>query len=376
MPNTTVTFENPTLADAVNKANKVAPRKGAAYDKAAGILIEVDPAQGFAVIKATDTEITYEQRIPLLEGHGEFAAWRIPSSILQGVITNLPLAQGASVDFIDRNDPAVIRFKSDRMVAKLNCLKAEEFPKLPEFTTDGMTPASELASKVDQVSFAVDTKSPVLSGIHVDGARIIACNQYFLALVPCPVAITDAVTVPLAAISQMLKAATDVRVRANGKRFEMMLDAETKASTTILEGNYPKIDPLLRTDWYGHIKVHKQQFVETLNRMMVMVQNEKSPTLVVEINGGGLVKMLTFDMEIKGTGRMQDSIDVSSEDFDGVYNINFIPRMLQAGAEHVKGDYFDLSFGVISDPSKYASVRIMDDTGYTCIIMPKKREAE
>lgn len=371
---TSVTFDNAALADAVGKASRIAPKKGAAFDKAAGILFNVDPTHSHAVIKSTDLEVFYEQRVPMVSAKGDPAQWRIPSSILSGVISNLPMGDGSVVEFIDRGDPSVIRFKSGRMVAKLSTISPDGFPLMESFAVEGMTPAQALSAKVEQVSWATDPKSPLLSGVHMDGTRLIGCNQYVLAVVPCEMSLVEPVTVPLATLTALMKSATDIKIRAEDRKFEISLDAETKAWTRIIEGNYPKIDGIMREDFTGSIKCHRQQFLDTLDRLMVMVQNEKSPTLTMDINGTGIVKMLTFDMEISGTGRMQDSIDVSSDTFEDSFSMAFIPRMLQEAVGKIRGDYFTLDFGH-SDPlrAKKVPVRLTDDAGYVCYVSAKQQ---
>jgi len=369
---TSVTFDNATLADAVGKASRIAPRKGPAFDKAAGILFKIDPKLSHAELRATDLEVFYEHRIPVLESKGDPCDWRIPSSILQGIASNLPMGDGASVEFIDRGDPSVIRFKSGRMIAKLQTFDAKEFPTQVSFDTAGMTPAQHLSQKLEQVSWATDPKSPLLQGVHMDGNRLIGCNQYVLAVIPCEMEIQEPVTVPLGTLTQLLKNATDIRIRAERQRFEIMLDAETKAWTRIIEGAYPKIDGIMRTNFIGAVKVHRQQFLTTLDRLMVMVQNEKSPTLTLEVNGTGIIKVLTFDIEISGTGRMQDTIDVSS-DFADIFRIAFMPRMLQEAVEKIKADYFNLDFGHPEPAqSPLQPVRLTDDQGFVSYVSAKR----
>lgn len=371
---TTVIFDCAALDDAVSKASRIAPKKGDAFDKAAGIVFDIDTNNNFATIRATDLEINYEQRVKILEAKGSPTVWRIPSSILQGITSNLPMAEGAVVEFIDRDDPSVIRFKSGRMVAKLAVMKADDFPRIPSFEAEGMTPAQDLSQRVEQVAWATDPKSPLLGGIHMDGRRIIGCNSTTLAVVECPVALDEPVTVPLGTLTALLKTATDIRVRAEGNRFEMMLDSDTKASTRILEGLYPKVDGVMRpvSEFLGTVRIHRQQFQETLDRMMVMVQNEKSPSLALDFNGTGLINLLTFDMEITGTGRMQDSIDVSSDEWRDTFRIFVHPRMIQDAVTKIRGDYFELSFGHNNpDLAKKSSLRISDDKGYICYVSPK-----
>lgn len=368
---TTCVFENALLADAVNKAARISPTKGAAFDKVAGIRMEVNPNKKSAIIRSTDLEVSFEQEIQMVEGKGDSAVWRIPSQILQSLVSTLPMTEGSTVDFIHRNDEA-IRFKSGRTMAKLIMINDHDFPEEIFKWTDGpMAKAEDIAYKVEQVSWACDPKSSVLSGVNIDGEWLVGCNTYVLAVVPSVVPVTEPVTVPLQSLAVILKSASNCQIRAVGKRFQIALDENTRTTSNILEGQYPNVRGVMRDDFLSSIKVHRQQFIDTLSRMMVLARNEKLPTLKIEINGTGLINMLTFDMDIPGVGRMQDSIDVSGE-FADTFIYGVIPRMLEQAVEHARGDYVEIDFGH-ADPekSRMLPMQIRDSHGYRCYIMPK-----
>lgn len=369
---TQVIFENAILADAINKASRIAPTKGEAFDKAAGLRFDVDPNKKRAIIRSTDLEVSFEQEVPLLEGKGEAGVWRLPSQILQSFIATLPMHEGSTVTFIHRDDEA-IRFKSGRTVAKLFMIRGEDMPASVFEWIDGpLANASDIAVKLEQVSWACDNKSSVLAGVHIDGESLVGCNTYVLAVVPCSVPVTEPVTVPLDSLAVVLKSASNCQIRAVGKRFQIALDENTRATSGIFEGNYPPVRNVMREDFIGSIKVHRQQFLDTLGRMMTLSRNEKLPTLKINIDGTGLVHMLTFDMDIPGVGRMQDSMDVTSE-FGEIFEMGIIPRWLEQGVSNAKGDYVTIDFGHANpEKSPLMPIQIRDDNGYRCYLMPKK----
>lgn len=372
---TEVTFDNATLADAVQKAGRVAPSKGAGFDKAAGIHFSVNADTREVIVRATNLEITYEQRIYATEVKGNSIAWRIPSVLLTGIAAQLPMGEGHTMKFIDRADKW-IRMKAGRLVTKLALLSADDYPMnaFDTFDMSDMTPAQELANKVEQVAWSVDkkSKSGPLGGVHIDGTRIIGCCPFHLAIVPCDVGIDAPVTVPLASMTAILKNASSVRCRASGKRFQLALDDETRASCGLLEGKYPNIDAVMRSNFTGSAKIHKGAFVDTLSNMFVLIRQEKLPTLTLELNGTGLIKTVTFDMEVPETGRMQNSIDIET-DYDSIFRLNFMPHMIHDAVANSKSDYVTLDFG--HPEGRMDMVRFTDDRGYICYVMPKKENA-
>ena len=371
---TTVIFENAILADAINKATRLAPTKGEAFDKAAGIRFDVNPVSRQAIIRVTDLEVSFEQEIPIAEGKGDPGIWRLPAQILQSFISTLPMGEGQTVDFIHRGDEA-IRFKAGRTIAKLNMIAGPDIPQEIFAWEDGpLAQASDLAFKIEQVSWCCDRKSSsMLSGVHIDGEYLMGCDHASLAIIPCQVPVTEPVTVPLESLAVILKSASHCQIRALRKRFQIALDENTRVTSGILEGSYPQVKNVMRENFLGTIKVHRQAFIDTLNRMMVLARNEKLPTLKIDIDATGLVPALTFDMDIPGIGRMQDTIDVSTENFQDRLELGMLPSKLQSAVEHTKGDYFEIDFGHPEpERSPLSSIHIRDDHGYRCYLMPKK----
>lgn len=370
---TTVIFENALLADAVNKAARVAPNKGAAFDKAAGLMFVIDPRKQYAMVRATDLEISFEQEVPTSESQGDPVNWRIPSAILQSLVSTLPMHEGSTVKFEDRGDEA-IRFKSGRTIAKLNMLEIDAFPEEIFVWEEGMmSDAGDMAFKVEQVSWACDKRSHILSGVHLDGEYMYGCNTSVLSVIPAKVELPEPVTVPLDPISVILKSASNCQVRKLDHRFQIALDEHTRSTTALLEAKYPNVRAVMREDFTQSMKVHRQGFLDSLGRLMVLARNEKLPTLSIEINGAGLVKTLTFDLDIPGVGRMQDSIDVETE-FSESWDVGMVPANLLAAVDHTRGDYVHIDFGH-PDPDKWKllPIQVRDIHGYRCYVMPKAK---
>jgi DNA polymerase III sliding clamp (beta) subunit (PCNA family) len=370
---TTMTYETAMLADAIQKAARVAPNKGAAFDKAAGLLFEVDPNTRETVIKASNLDVTYRQHLMAQAGKGDVAKWRIPSAMLAQIISTLPMIEGSTVDLIDRGDSA-IRLSCGRVKLRLATLDPEGFPLVEEPNTVGMLPANDMAAKVAQVAWSVEKRdgSP-LSGVRVDGKRLIGCDTYSVAIVPCEVPLEEAVTVPLFLLAPLLKQASDIQVRASDRKLHIMLDAETATTTALIEGNYPQVDRVMRENFSGRLSVHKMSFMDSLNRMLALGRADRVSSLRLEVNGTGMVKIVTFDMEIEGVGRMQDSVDVTTE-FPDIFEIAFDAGRVQQAMDACRGDLAHIDFGHKETPEDgwKHPIRISDNFDYQCYVMPKR----
>lgn len=372
---TTMVFDNGTLSDAVARASRIAPTKGAAADKAAGLLIYAYPTMRSAIIMSTDLDVFFQANIAANEGEGDDVIWRVPSGLLNDLMVSLPKGEQHTITFIDRGD-GKIRYKSGRVIAAFNMLEPSEYPKFEPFTDKELSAAQALAARVEQVSWACDPKSQILSGVHIDGTRLIGANQYSAAVTPCAAPVTQPVTVPLNVLAPLLKSGSDVRIAADETKFYLQLDEETTAFTNIIQGNYPKFEPgggILRTNFLGSMDVHRQGFLDSLNLLTALIKNERLPTVTLEINTNGLVKMLTFDMEVPGIGRMQNTMDITTDfEHPEPWRVSMVPGMIQKAVEHAKGDVITIHFGVEGDPDKRHSIRVEDKSGYFCYVMPKE----
>jgi DNA polymerase III sliding clamp (beta) subunit (PCNA family) len=370
---TSVTYESAQLADAITKAARVAPSKGAAYDKAAGIVFDVYPERACTVIQATNLDVTYRQVVGHMESSGVVAdtRWRLPSHVLAGVMASLPLMAGSTTMLVARGDGA-IRLASGRTKARLQMIRNDDYPTVDELDTTDFSDAQELATKVSQVAWACESEKhgDLLAGVHIDGNFLYGTNRYLLAVTECKVPISEPVTVPLSSLTTILKAATEVRCKVGTTpsavfaRFQMALDAETTATARVFDGDYPDVrSRVMRDDYGGHVIFSKRVFTETLSRMMVLARTERGPKLVLKIERDEL----TLDLEVE-TGRIQETFVMDDgaglNEFECTLNPNYIGDAIAvAGTNEVRLDY---------GPTAMQTLRVSDGEGYECIISPIK----
>ena len=366
-----VTFDSATLADAVQKAARIAPSKGSAYDKAAGIFFEYKHPATVLIMKATNLDSTYTQKLTMLDPkvEGDFT-WRIPSALLAGLMSNLPLGAGKQITFIDKGDDSSIRIKQDTMMVKLAMITGD-YPVIRSFDSASMAEANDFAHKVEQVTWACARDDSMYSGVHIDGDSLIGCDKTVAAIVPCKVPIANPITVPLWALSSILRQATDVRLAATDTKLNIQLDAESQATTSIFSGKYPNVKALLRDNYTGEIKIPRQPFLEALNRMLVVARSERLPTVKLSFNGSGLVKNITMDLEVPDTGRIQDSVDAEGT-FDD-FEIWFTPGYIIGAMEQAKDELVTVKYGH-PDPAKatLSPVLVADAKDYQALVTPRK----
>ena len=371
---TKITFENATLADAVMKASRVAPTKGAGFDKAQGFLLDVNVADQNVVLCATDLETTFRMTVPAVKASGDSTIWRVPSGVISGIIGGLSMAAEASIELIDRGDGS-LRLKSGHTAVRLNMIAASDYPNVVVYSQDGMTPAQALSGKIEQVSWSVDkTGSGPASGIRVTGEHLVGVNPFGIALVPCSVPLPEPVTVPLALLTPLLKGASDVRAKADGDRFVIGLDAETVVTTQLIQGEFLDYSRVLRDNFTITVSVRKQSFIDCLNQILVLLKTDRQPTLCMTLDTEGILPMLRMDADVEEVGRMQTGLDVNTDHSGPPLRMYFKPSMLVDAVDHAKGEMVTFCMGNSTDPSRDAlsSLCVKDGGGYLCYVMPMR----
>lgn len=359
-----VTFETAALADAVSKAARVAPTKGAAYDKSAGIKIEVRPDGEHAVtIKATDLEVTYIEWVAASLPIGATEVdWRLPAQLLAGIVGNLPLGKSQQVTLSD-DEKGYIKIASGKAKAKIRHLTGDVFPIWEPFDDMNLKEVSGFTQRVAQVSWACDKNMIPVTGVHINGTHLIATDRYRLAQVPCVVPVDEPITVPLDVIVPMLKNVNDARMGAVDGKFLLMPDGHSQITSVIFDASYPNISRAMHDDYTEHFVINTEQFRNALLRMMVLVKAERYPLCKLTI-GGCRVHVL---MDVPEVGEMEDEIEVVGADHQDDYEIQFTPTYLTDALGGTEKETVTFSY----DRTSNKIVRIKDSDEYSVWIVPR-----
>lgn len=370
MANPTVTFEAPLLADAVSRAARIAPIKGAAYDKAAGIMFKA--RHDHTEIIATDLDTTYRQRVAILTSKhiedDEAFEWRLPPQLISSFLSSLPMGAGSHVTFTSREDSS-LEIASGTTVAKMPLFRGS-YPVIPVFEPGGMSEANDLAAKLASVTWATDRKAQgIKSGVNINGTMLAATDGYKLALVPCEAPVEEPVTISVNSIAKLLKQATDAKIRANSLEFQIMLDPETQVTTRIFAEPYVNYAPLLRDTFLGDIELDRGYWEEVLQRMLTVVAFDRTPHLTLTI-GGGKVAMV---MEAPTGERIQDEVGAKGDQPREVV-IGCDPNYIISALQGVRCDKIRFAYGHNTDDGLGArsTLKLYDPlSGYEVHIAPK-----
>lgn len=357
-------MESANLADAVQQAARIAPSKGAAFDKAQGILFDLLEG-GNLRIRSTDLESTFERIIPVLElPMLAPKPFRLPSAVLSAFLMQLPLGDGHVVD-LGLSDPATVEVKSGKTEAKFRTLDPTMFPEfLIEYDYDDLLVVPDFAKRVKQVAWCVARDTAPLTGIFLDGKGMIACDRSRAARVPCAIPLDHSITAPLSALSGVLNATDEVRLTGVGDRLVIVPDADTVVTSTIYPEKYPDVERLWKQTAVcdQQVDFDAKEMLSVLGRILTLCRNERYPVMALTFCEEAMV----LDMDVEDLGQVTDEVPCTTN-FTEPFEMRFTPTNF-VDALSVVGS---ATLRFQRDPLK--PIRLFDGDGFSTIMMPRRK---
>lgn len=366
---TKLTFETATLADAIKKAEKVAPSRGQAFDKAAGIIMEVDPQSPVpVVVKATNLEVFWMEWISALEADGPETTWRLPSKLLAGIIGSLPLGTGRTVTMQEMVDGASrqIILTSGRTKSRLNLFDHEYYPVWSAFDPDDLIQANDLGGRIAQVEWAAAKAEPPISGVHLDGEHVVATDRYRLCRVPLSVPdLEQPVTVPAGVLAGLIQQTGETNIAVTGEQLLVMPDEHRQIRTVLFGQDYPSLKKIMSREYDNKVKFKKTGLLELINRALNFVGSDRFPTLRLYL-GKEEIAVIMGHPEL---GQLNDILEVPGYCDHGRVEVKFSPRNIMDALTNAPNDEVELHYSLdgLGRPMK-----IDGGSGYEAWVMPRK----
>lgn len=369
-PVTKVVFENATIRDVIGKAGRIAPTKGSGFDKAAGIVMEIDSTAQQIVVKATDTLIFYMEIADFVSIEGASTVWRMPSLVIDGICSKLPITSGKSVTFDDEGGNT-IKMTSGRMRATIRTINSDYYPPWDAFEDSDLDTVASFGAAIQMVQWAAaKAGEPPLIGVHLDGEHVIATDRFKIAMAPCKAApLYKPVTIPTGIFTPLMKSLGDVRIGITENQLLVQPDEATQIRAVIYGHEYPPVAKLIKRNEPNHVTFRKTGLLEMIDRASVFAMRDRTPLLKMFI---GLQEIAVM-MSDKELGLLGDVLEVPGyADHDRAL-ICFNPDNLTGSLNNAPNDeitfWYDPAF-----PLK--PVRIDGGSGYEALVMPRKEVSE
>lgn len=358
----TITFETATLASAIRKAERVAPSRGSAFDKAAGIVLE--STGSVTCVRATDTSVFYTEWIGCESFDGGAIQWRLPSKLIAMVVGSLPIGSGKTVTMTDEGN--VVLLTSGRAKAKIPKLDYAFYPTWQAFQPDGLEGVQDVGGKMEMVEWAAaKDNQPPFAGVLFDGQFLIACDQFRLARVPLEIPHLDSpALVPSNLLGGLVRATGEIQLGSDGHSLLLMPDDHTQITTVLFEGAYPDLTRLINTEYTHSVTVRKAHFLEIANRVRGISTADRMAGINVII-GKSEVTIYMSDAE----AAMMDTIELPGQAVHDRHTVIFAPANIIEAVEHSPSEEVTLCYDT-TNPNKI--FRVDGGSGYNAWVATRK----
>ncbi len=264
----------------------------------------------------------------------------LPGRLLTDVVRSLPIGE-LSLEYNEKEQLAEIT--SAQADFKLNCLPAEDFPRLPEMPEAGSfeVEAAPLISTINTVARAAsrDETRPVLTGILArfskDRVKLVATDSYRLSVMETEVESSikekKEVVIPRASLEELS------RLFSHGEGEQITIGIvdgqimfslrEILLTSRLIEGQFPNYQQLLPDEFKHEVLMDRDDLLDVVARVGLMAQ--KNAPLRLRLEPGNLV----VSAQTPQVGEAQESLPLK---YDGEeVEIGFNPEFLRDGIDSV-----------------------------------------
>ncbi|MHB0914436.1 MAG: DNA polymerase III subunit beta [Thermoleophilia bacterium] len=266
-----------------------------------------------------------------------------PGKLLTDVVRSLPAGE---INISEDSENQMIEIVSGQASFKLNCLPAQDFPRLPEMHEDASfeIEAKPLLQVINTVARAAsrDETRPVLTGILVkfskDRLKMVATDSYRLSIMEIQAGSSLAdkkeVTVPrhtLEELARLFSAESDDKINVAIAESQIMFSNDEAILTSrLIEGQFPNYQQLLPEEFKSEVRIDKEELLEVVGRIGLMAQ--KNAPLKLSFADG----QLTVSAQTPQVGEAKEALAVPYA--DEAMEIGFNPEFLRSGIESVDGE--------------------------------------
>ncbi len=361
--------ERDALADAVAWTARTLPSRPP-VPILAGLLLGV--AGTGLTLSAFDYEVSAEAELELAEGEDGQAL--VSGRLLAEICRSLP---GTVVEMAAEGSRMSLHCGSARFLLPL--LPVEEYPTLPQMPTASGTIGSDaFAAAVTSVAIAAgrDDTLPVLTGvrIEIDGENLmlVATDRYRLAVRELPwqpqaPGITATALVPARTLAETARALTSgaevtMALAGTGSAEGMVgfAGGRRRTTTRLLDGEFPKYESLLPTEFAATTLMATATLVEAVKRVSLVAARNTPVRLSFSTD--------TLELEAGGADEAQ-ALERLETEYDGEpMTVAFNPGFLLDGLGAIDSDVARLAF---TSPSRPAVITGKDSgADYRYLLMP------
>lgn len=366
---TKAVFETSTFADVMKRAAAVAPTRGDSFDKAAGVLLDVAPDTGTVVVRATDTAIFYMEALSFVKLEGNDTQWRLPSILLNGFASKLPIGSGNTITLDDEVEPPKVVLSCNRTKAKLNTLDPTYFPHWDAIEVDQMFQVADFGGAVKQVLWAASNNIDVLSGVAIDSSGVWTTDRFRAAHATRDIGDDweSRVVVPGKLLSKVLPDKGELSIGMIDGAFVVQPNEFTQIRTVIFDQPYPPVERLLGQEFDYKSFFDRDAFMEMLGRAGDFTLGSRQNALKMYI-GRGEVALMMNNQEY---GLFGDVLDCAgSAESHGRIEIAFKPENLRDAIGTYPNKAVEMQYNEDRTTPRKGLIKLVHGKEYAGVLQP------
>lgn len=364
---TRVSFEAATIGDAMKRAARVAPAKvGTAFDKAAGIVLDIAPGTDApCIVRATDTEVFYIEVLETLTAEGDACRWRLPSQLMASVIGGIPPTSGRTVSFT-WSGSGPITITSGRMKVELNLIIGSSYPDWEAVDASSLVTAPNFGSAITRVEWAASKQGPApLNGVFIDGTYMAATDRYRIARVDCPIPLGgEPIIIPAWSIGSLLKSTGDVLIGTSGNMLIVMPDDYTQVQVVTLGDKFVQVEKAYNMPYEQCITVNREELLRYINAALQFAGANRDPMVTLWFGRNELA----VHLHNQDIGMFGDVITVPGQAEHERIKIHFTPKMLIDALTNAPTTNVRIKY---KPENIKTPIRVESDSGYTVWCVPR-----
>lgn len=365
---TAVEFTNATLADAIKRANIIAPTRGRELDMYKGFVIDVYPDEEYVTLRTTNGQLYYTEFLyPESIECDKATTWRVSSISTHGVVSNLPITKVCTF----RDEGSKLRITSGRMRATIPLLRGGDYPSPDEFMfePEGMFHMTGFGAALDLVGWAASNDGlPPRCGIYMDSDYVCATNMWVLARVPNKYEFADGrdfVVLPYATLAPILRSIEELDVGVLGNNLIISPTEDIFIKCGLFEPRFDPVNRVMDKEYTSSVVFDKEEMTGVLSRVSKIGSSDRQVSLDVYIVGDSM----TLSVKDRNSSEeIEESIDLAEAvDHEMVKYMFSIEYFTEAVA---KAQGKAITFNYSPDIPK-SIVKFSTDSGYEVCVMPR-----
>jgi DNA polymerase III sliding clamp (beta) subunit (PCNA family) len=373
---TKVVFETATIQDALKKAEKVAPSRGEAFDKAAGIKLTIMADTDQVLVQATNLEVFYSEWIGTLSialpDDAREVEWRVPARTVAALVGSFPIGSGQEVVFEQPAQGRTLKISSGRTRGSFQLIDVSMYPEWDIFDPDDLTEVEDFTARLAQVEWACsDDAESSFNGVNLTGDWAQACDRYRAARVPLKIDADTAwpfasdVTVPTRVLTQIMRATGTVMLGCTPTELLVMPNEGVQVRARLFGQEYLSLERITGQTYDHMIVCRKAGLLEILNRAMLAAGADRFPSMQVYVGKSEIAAMMSDGNE----GMIGDILPTPGYAQHDRVILTFTPRNLIDAIDKCPSDQLTFSYDP-GNPLKI--VKVDDGAGYEAWVMARK----